>query len=167
MQDKYLLKSEEQFILECNDNDYQFYGPGSMVPIIQKLKSEDKSNSQIFTYLITLGIDSERALRAINSVCESVVTEETINEEEKKKIKIPAPTDLDEPKTDASDETKKLQDKIKKFTAASPEDIAKDADKAKAEDSTDSPSTKIDTLKNLLKDTEKLEKIKKLLSDVE
>lgn len=52
------MKSYLEFLNESeNHNEYSYYGPGSLYPIIKKLVEEGKTQHIISTYLNTLGVD--------------------------------------------------------------------------------------------------------------
>jgi ribosomal protein L12E/L44/L45/RPP1/RPP2 len=167
------LKSYKQFVNENLIGQYSYYGQGSLFPIVSKLASEGKNAQQIYLYLTTLGIDEERKRKVISQVFLS----ESI--------------DIDFDKISALNEGLfEDDDDIDDILKASTKDLEKGIDPAKAkpdanvqaaldklekgkeETSDDSEkegeedkSTKIAALQSALKDAEKLEKIKKILTE--
>jgi len=78
------LKSFDEF---CNESlvlsaDYNYYGPGSLVPLIQQLVREGKDSSIIRSYLTSLGVEAWR----IDKAFESFGSEVEITIGEKKKV---------------------------------------------------------------------------------
>lgn len=88
------LKSYNQYLNEDLAGQYNYYGAGSLYPIVKKLQSEGKNAKVIYVYLTTLGIDEERKQKVINQVFlgESIdyetiqndmLDEEVLNEDDK------------------------------------------------------------------------------------
>jgi len=66
------LKSFDEFVNEnlVTKGEYNFYGPGSLNPIIKKLIGEGKSESIIRTYLTSLGVTEWRINKAFSELSE-------------------------------------------------------------------------------------------------
>jgi hypothetical protein len=166
------LKSYEQFLSENLIGAYSYYGQGSLFPIVSKLANEGKNAQQIYLYLTSLGIDEERKRKVISQVFlnESIDinfdeisdineglfeddVEDLISADSKDLAK-----GIDPKKAKPDDDVKAALDKLKSDDES--EDKKKDDESAEGED-----DTKIQALKSALKDAEKLEKIKKILSE--
>jgi hypothetical protein len=169
------IKSYDQFVNENLVGQYSFYGQGSLFPIVSKLASEGKNPSQIYLFLTSLGIDEERKQKVMSQVFlkESLNFDElnSINEglfeddDEIDDLVNASPEDLakgvkpEKAKTDQ--DVKTALDKLKGKEEEDIED--KDTSKSEEEDK----STKIAALQAALQDADKLEKIKKILTDTE
>lgn len=164
------LKTYEQFVNENLIGQYSYYGQGSLFPIVSKLASEGKNAQQIYLYLTTLGIDEERKRKVISQVF--------LNESKS----------IDFDKISAANEGL-FEDDIDDLVNASPKDLEKGIDPSKAKPDSDvkdaldklkgdddeeddeddeegeEKSTKVAALQSALKDAEKLEKIKKILTE--
>lgn len=163
-----LIKSYEEFVNENLYGQYSYYGAGSLFPIVQKLCSEGKTPQQIYTYLTTLGIDEERKIRVLRKVFlnEGVNIDDMTFEIEKPINE----ADVDDIITAKTSDLAKGIDPSK----AKPDlDVKKALDKLKSEEkperdkkgSEEEESTKIKALQSALKDAQKIEKIKKILSE--
>ena len=64
------LKSFDDFVNEnlVAKGEYNFYGPGSLMPIVQKLISEGKGESVIRTYLYSIGVAPWRIEKVFNEM---------------------------------------------------------------------------------------------------
>lgn len=63
------LKSFKQFLNEHNSNsNNSYWGPGSLIPIVEKLFNEGKSETVVRSYLYSLGVDDGRINSAIDQV---------------------------------------------------------------------------------------------------
>jgi len=64
------LKSFDDFVNEnlVAKGEYNFYGPGSLMPIVQKLLSEGKGESVIRTYLYSIGVAPWRIEKVFNEM---------------------------------------------------------------------------------------------------
>lgn len=176
------LKSYHEYLNEDLNGQYNYYGQGSLFPIVQKLRQEGKSIRTIYVYLTTLGIDEDRKQKVISQVFlnESVdfeilkmdtefLMESSLFEEDDKL----SPDEIDDllnadpddlakgvdpkkakPDTDFKDSLKKLTDKP----------VIDDTDK-KPEEADESPKSNLDALQAVLKDAEKLEKIREILKE--
>ena len=79
------LKSFDEF---CNESlvlraDYNYYGPGSLVPLIQQLVREGKDSSIIRSYLTSLGVEAwriDKAFESLGSETEITIGEKKITE---------------------------------------------------------------------------------------
>lgn len=162
-----LIKSYSEFLNENLAGQYSYYGAGSLFPIVAKLASEGKNPQQIYLYLTTLGIDEERKMRVLSKVFlnESLdnikeISEGGLYEDDTDDIIKASTSDLakgiDPSKAKPDLDVKKALDKLKSGET----EPKKDEDEVGDED-----SAKIDALKSALKDAEKLEKIKKILSE--
>lgn len=160
------IKTYDEFLNENLFGAYSYYGAGSLVPIVSKLASEGKSPQQIYSYLTTLGIDEDRKRRSISKVFlnESF---DFLNEDSVDNLLDKKPEDIKKPditkpaSTPAvDDDVKKALDDLKSGDDEEDKDISKEI-----EDEKDEESDKIQVLKSALKDAEKLEKIKKILSE--
>jgi hypothetical protein len=82
------LKSFDEFVNEnlVTKGEYNFYGPGSLNPIIKKLIGEGKSESIIRTYLTSLGVTEWRIDKAFSelSEVEIAIVSGKMNESKKK-----------------------------------------------------------------------------------
>lgn len=169
------LKSYNQYLNEDLAGQYNYYGAGSLYPIVKKLQSEGKNAKVIYVYLTTLGIDEERKRKVINQVFlgesidyetiqNDILEEGSLFEEDKKvsqsdidDVLNASPQDLaqgvDPKKAKPDTDLKKSLDKLKD----KPEDTdKKDDNPAKAN---------LDALQAVLKDAEKLQKIKEILAE--
>jgi hypothetical protein len=170
------LKSYEQFVNENLIGQYSYYGQGSLFPIVSKLASEGKNAQQIYLYLTTLGIDEERKRRVISQVFLNESTSidfdkisslnEGLFEDDIDDLVNANPKDLekgiDPSKAKPDTDVKAALDKLKTGDEESEED-KKDTEKTSGEE--EDKSTKVAALQAALKDAEKLEKIKKILTE--
>lgn len=169
-----IIKTYNEFVNENLYGQYSYYGSGSLFPIVSKLASEGKNPQQIYLYLTTLGIDEERKVRVLSKV----FLNESINFEELKELSEKGLYEDDTEdvlKADAGDLAKGLDpskakpdadvkaalDKLKKGETE-PE---KDDEEKEEKPAEDEESEKIQALQSALKDAQKLEKIKKILSE--
>jgi len=166
-----LIKSYEQFLNENLAGQYSFYGAGSLFPIVSKLASEGKSINQLYTYLTTLGIDEERKRKVLSQVflTESVdfdILSEGLFEDDAEDLVKADVKDLekgiDPSKAKPDADVKKALDDLKSGDDESEEDKSKEGE---TKDSEEQKSDKIEALQAALVDAEKLEKIKKILSE--
>jgi hypothetical protein len=170
------LKTYEQFINENLFGAYSYYGQGSLFPIVSKLASEGKNSQQIYFYLTSLGIDEERKRKVISQVFLNEFV--NINYDELSEINeglfeddvddlVSADSEdlskgIDPSQAKPDKEVKKALDKLKGDDQENMEDKKESGDTlTKDEDKSD----KILALKSALKDAERLEKIKKILSE--
>jgi hypothetical protein len=154
------IKTYDEFLNENLFGAYSYYGAGSLVPIVSKLASEGKSAQQIYSYLTTLGVDEERKRRSISKVFlnESF---EFVNEDAVDSLLDKKPEEPKKPSDSAVDaDVKKALDDLKSGDDETDKDISDEVEKDEEEE-----SNKIQVLKGALKDAEKLEKIKKILSE--
>jgi hypothetical protein len=170
------LKSYEQFVNENLFGQYSYYGQGSLFPIVSKLATEGKTAQQIYLYLTTLGIDEERKRKVISQVFLnesidfdkiSIVNEGLFEDDDDIDDLVNAnPKDLekgiDPSKAKPDDEVKKALDKLKSGDEESEEDKEKEEEKSTDDED---KSTKVAALQSALKDAEKLEQIKKILTE--
>jgi hypothetical protein len=170
------LKSYEQFVNEHLFGQYSYYGQGSLFPIVSKLASEGKNAQQIYLYLTTLGIDEERKRKVISQVFlnESIdfdkissINEGLFEDDDDIDDLVGASSKdlakgIDPSKAKPDTEVKKALDKLKAGDEESEEDKEKD-DETSTDD--EDKSTKVAALQSALKDAEKLEKIKKILTE--
>ena len=82
------LKSFDEFVNEnlVTKGEYNFYGPGSLNPIIKKLIGEGKNESIIRTYLTSLGVAEWRIDKAFTELSEvevAIVSGKKVNEGKK------------------------------------------------------------------------------------
>ena len=125
------LKNYKDFLNESFTADY-------LITIVNKLKSEGKTNKSIYTYLDILNIPQERILGALSS-CGCI--EESLNEDEES---------LDDLLSDTDDDT---EDEKEKET----EDPTEDEKESDSDSDTEAKKT---ALQNAVNDIEKMEKIK-------
>lgn len=185
------LKSYNQYLNEDLNGEYNYYGAGSLFPLVQKLKQEGKSPKVIYAYLTTLGIDEMRKQKVISlafmnesidfEVMQNDLTyffEASLFEEDDK----PSPDEINDLlNADSKDLSKGIDPK-----KAKPDiDFKKSLDKLKADDSsseeepvTTEPVTtepkeivksdaksNINALQAVIRDAEKLEKIREILKE--
>ena len=79
------LKSFDEFVNEnlVSKGEYNFYGPGSLKPLVQKLVSEGKNESIIRTYLTSIGVVPWRIDKVMQEMAETITIEKKINEGKK------------------------------------------------------------------------------------
>jgi hypothetical protein len=166
-----LIKSYEQFLNENLAGQYSYYGAGSLFPIVSKLASEGKSINQLYTYLTTLGIDEERKRKVLSQVflTESVdfdILSEGLFEDDAEDLVKADVKDLekgiDPSKAKPDADVKKALDDLKSGDDESEEEKEEDDD---TKDGDEEKSDKIEALQAAVVDAEKLEKIKKILSE--
>jgi hypothetical protein len=169
-----LIKSYNEFVNENLFGQYSYYGAGSLFPIVNKLASEGKNPEQIYLYLTTLGIDEERKIRVISKVFlnESIdfealkeISEEEINETSDilKASGDDLAKGIDPSKAKPDVDVKKALDKLKDGETDAGDE---GGDEEKKEESpAEDENSKIQALQSALKDAQKLEKIKKILSE--
>ena len=165
------IKSYEEFVNENLFGQYSYYGSGSLFPIVSKLASEGKSAQLIYTYLTSLGIDEGRKRQVIAKVFvnESIDfdnIDEALYEDDLDDIATASTSDLkkgiDPSKAKPDTDVEAAIDKLKSGDDESMKDKEEgDEDK----DSDDASDAKIAALQAALKDAEKLDKIKKILSE--
>jgi hypothetical protein len=156
------IKSYEQFLNENLIGAYSYYGQGSLYPIVKKLSEEGKTPQQVYTYLTTLGIDEERKQRVLGQVFQGIneslfEDDDILNADVNDLTKGISPS-----KAKPDKEVKAALDKLKKGDDEETADKAED-DETKTDD--EAESAKIAALQSALKDAEKLEKIKKILTE--
>lgn len=167
------IKSYTEFVNENLVGQYSYYGAGSLFPIVSKLASEGKSAQQIYQYLTQLGIDEERKRKVISQTfLGESINFETINEkgglyeDDLDDIAKADTKDLakgiDPSKAKADSEVEAALDKLKSGDDDDMEDKEEDDDD---KDDDDEKSDKIVALQAALKDAEKLDKIRKILSE--
>ena len=81
------LKSFDDFVNEnlVAKGEYNFYGPGSLMPLVQKLLSEGKGESIIRTYLYSIGVAPWRIEKVFNEMnVPEISLEKKMNEGNKK-----------------------------------------------------------------------------------
>ena len=166
-----LIKSYEEFLNENLLGQYSFYGAGSLFPIVAKLASEGKSINQLYTYLTTLGVDEERKRKVLSQVflTESIdfdaLSEGLLEDETEDLVKADVKDlekGLDPSKAKPDADVKKALDQLKSGDDESDEDKSKEGE---SKDSEEEKSAKIEALQAALVDAEKLEKIKKILTE--
>ena len=161
-----LLKTYKEYLNENLHGHYSYYGAGSLFPIVHKLASEGKTPKQLYTYLTTLGIDEERKLKVLSQVFVNESITEGLFEDDADDIvnadidDLTKGVDPDKAKPDA--DVAKALDKLKDGDDETSKE--KDAED-KTKDTEETESDKIEALKGALKDAEKLDKIKKILSE--
>jgi len=76
------LKSFEEFVNEnlVAKGEYNFYGPGSLKPLVQKLVSEGKNESIIRTYLTSIGVVPWRIDKVMMEMAATITIEKKVNE---------------------------------------------------------------------------------------
>lgn len=138
------LKNIDDFINESYNADY-------LAAIINKLKSEGKSSTMIFTYLDLLNIPKERIMQSMADC--GCITEESITESE-----------LDDIVNDIDDEAEDEKVESEKESEKEPEEEPE-------EESKPSQSDKQDALKDVINNVELLAKgvktIKKIVSNTD
>ena len=165
------IKSYEEFVNENLFGQYSYYGSGSLFPIVSKLASEGKSPQLIYTYLTSLGIDEGRKRQVISKVFigESIDfdnIDEALYEDDLDDIATASTDDLkkgvDPSKATPDTDVESAIDKLKSGDDESMKDKEKEGED---KDSDDAENSKIAALQAALKDAEKLDKIKKILSE--
>jgi len=160
------LKTYKEYLNENLHGHYSYYGAGSLFPIVHKLASEGKTPKQLYTYLTTLGIDEERKLKVLSQVFVNESITEGLFEDDIDDI-VNAETDdltkgIDPADADQDEDVKKAIDKLKD---GDDETSKEKESEDKTKDTEETESEKIEALKGALKDAEKLDKIKKILSE--
>jgi hypothetical protein len=166
-----LIKSYDEFLNENLYGQYSYYGAGSLYPIVNKLAQEGKNPQQIYLYLTTLGIDEQRKRSVISKVFlnesidfESIEEKKGLYEDDIEDILKADTKDLakgvepSKAKPEEDEEVKKALDSLKGDKEDGDEGEDKEEDK-------DDVTSKVSALQSVLKDTQKLEKIKKILSE--
>jgi hypothetical protein len=166
------LKSYDDFLNENLIGQYSYYGAGSLMPIVSKLASEGKSAQQIYQYLTQLGVDEERKRTVITKVFlnESIdfdrINEKGLYEDDADDLLKADTKDLakgiDPSKAKADTDVEAALDKLKSGDDEDDEDKKKED---KSQDDEKDKSEKVAALQAALKDAEKLDRIKKILSE--
>lgn len=165
------LKSHKDFVNEMLVGQYSYYGQGSLFPLIKKLAEEGKTPSMIYQYMTQLGIDEERKRKVLSQVFESVEIDfESLQEglfEEDDEIDDLVKADPDDLEKGIEPEKSKPDPDVKDALDKLEKGEEDDMDKKKEDDDSmtkdDEESAKLAALKSAMKDSEKLEKIKKIL----
>ena len=76
------MKSYDEFLNENLFGQFNYYGSGSLFPLIQKLKDEGKSIEIIVSYMRSLGIDEGRQREVLTKLFPVVICNEAITKEE-------------------------------------------------------------------------------------
>ena len=76
------MKSYDEFLNENLFGQFNYYGSGSLFPLIQKLKDEGKSIEIIVSYMRSLGIDEGRQREVLTKLFPVVICNEAIAKEE-------------------------------------------------------------------------------------
>lgn len=182
------LKSYNQYLNEDLSGEYNYYGPGSLFPIVQKLKQEGKSPKVIYVYLTSLGIDEVRKQKVIAQAFMnesfdfetmqndlSGVLESSLFEDGEK----PTPEEIDDllnadpkdlakgidpkkakPDVDFKKSLDKLKDKDAETSTEEPSETPEDKEEPKSD-----AKSNIDALQSVIRDAEKLEKIREILKE--
>jgi hypothetical protein len=166
------IKSYSEFLNENLIGQYSYYGQGSLFPIVHKLATEGKSAQQIYQYLTQLGIDEERKRKVISQVFvnESIdfeeLSEKGLYEDDLDDIAKASSSDLEKgiDPADAKPDSD-VQAALDKLKSGDEEDMKDKEEEDKSKDDDDESSDKIAALQSALKDAEKLDKIKKILSE--
>lgn len=167
------IKSYTEFVNENLVNQYSYYGAGSLFPIVSKLATEGKSAQQIYQYLTQLGIDEERKRSVISKIFlnesidfDALLEKSGLYEDDLGDIAKADTKDLakgiDPSKAKPDSDVEAALDKLKAGDEEDMDDKEKEGD-TKTED--DDESSKVAALKSALQDAEKLDKIKKILSE--
>ena len=167
------IKSYAEFVNENLIGQYSYYGQGSLFPIAAKLASEGKSAEQIYLYLTTLGIDEERKRKVISQLFlnesidfDAIMEKGGLYEDDLDDIAKASTSDLkkgiDPSKASPDSDVQAALDKLKDGDEDDMKDKEEDGDD---KDSDDEQSDKIAALQSALKDAEKLDRIKKILSE--
>ena len=184
------LKSYNEYLNEDLNGQYNYYGPGSLFPIVQKLKQEGKSARVVYIYLTSLGIDETRKQKVMSQVFmnesidfevlkidteylmeTSLFEEDKITPDEINDLLNASPDDLSKgidpkkakPDTDFKNAINKLKDKPKEpAKEVSGEETTKSTD---SDTSTSSAKSNLDALHAVIRDAEKLEKIREILKE--
>ena len=168
-----LIKTYNEFVNENLYGQYSYYGAGSLFPIVSKLATEGKTPQQIYLYLTTLGIDEERKVRVLSKVFlnESIdfeelkeISENGLYEDDAEDVLNADVGDLakgiDPSKAKPDANVKAALDKLKSGKTEPEDDAEKEETPVEDEE-----SQKIQALQSALKDAQKIEKIKKILSE--
>jgi hypothetical protein len=167
------IKSYTEFVNENLIGQYSYYGAGSLFPIVHKLASEGKSAQQIYQYLTQLGVDEERKRKVISKVFlneslnfDSIMEKGGLYEDDLEDLATANPSDLkkgiDPAKAKPDSDVEAALDKLKKGDEDDMEDKEEDDDTM---DKDVEKSDKLAALQSALKDAEKLDRIKKILSE--
>lgn len=78
------MKSYSEFLNENLFGQFNYYGNGSLFPLIQKLKDEGKSIEIIVTYMRSLGIDEGRQKEVLSKLFPINTCNEALNSKETK-----------------------------------------------------------------------------------
>lgn len=76
------MKSYSEFLNEDLFGQFNYYGKGSLFPLIQKLKDEGKSIEIIVTYMRSLGIDENRQREVLSKLFLTNVYNEALRNKE-------------------------------------------------------------------------------------
>jgi hypothetical protein len=159
------IKSYNEFVNENLAGQYSYYGSGSLFPIVSKLSSEGKTPYQIYLYLTTLGVDEERKIRVLSKL----FLNESLDFQEFKELSEKGLYEEDDIlNADVTDLSKGISPEKAKTDVEIKDALDKLKDKSsddKSSDGSDEESTKIQALQSALKDAQKIEKIKKILSE--
>lgn len=142
------FKTYEEFLAENLAGEFCYYGPGSLVPIVQKLWSEGKSKDFVYSYLTHLGVDDMRKQKAIGIVYGSKMLESVLEDDSSELL---GPEDEDE-LTKKDDEEKDDEEKD-------------DEEKDDKDDKEKSDDPAVDALQKVVDDAKKLDKIRKVLKE--
>ena len=115
------LKSFDDFVNEnlVAKGEYNFYGPGSLMPLVQKLVSEGKGESVIRTYLYSIGVAPWRIEKVFNEMnVPSISLEKKVNEGKKMTFEEKATKFLNDINEDEVDEKQGYNDKEDESIAA-------------------------------------------------
>jgi len=158
-----IIKSYSDYLNENLHGQYSYYGAGSLWPIVSKLASEGRTAEQIYSYLTTLGIDEERKI----SVLRKVFLNESLYFINEDSIDDVINADVDDLKKGISPEKAKpdkdLKSALDKLKKQDPDEDVED-ESEEDEDSEPGTNDKINALKSAIADSEKIEKIKSIIS---
>jgi len=80
------MKSYQEFVNENLFGQFNYYGNGSLFPLIKKLKDEGKSIDVIVTYMRSLGIDEQRQRDVLSKLFHTAICNEALLNENTKNI---------------------------------------------------------------------------------
>ncbi len=169
------IKSYHQFLVENLSAEYNYYGPGSLYPLVAKLADEGKDAAFVYRYLTGLGIDGSRKRHVIERAFpgqaygESLFEDVAVNEDEiDDLISAEVEDDLSGSKKKGDGKGKKDKDKDKDGEEDGGEEEdgnEEDGDEDGEEDEGTEDSDETAVIKRVLKDQGKLDRIRSILKE--
>lgn len=152
-----MVKTYEQFLNENLAGEYCYFGSNALIPIAAKLQAEGRNAKQIYDYLTSLGVQERQKMHIINSLsgipgCVLENIDDLVSSDIEDEI-----ANIKKKKGDNGEEKKDDEE-----TDDSERESDETSDK---EDSEEDVSKETEMLKKVLKDQEKLDKIKSILKE--